>query len=55
MGGHPMTRAHSIVAGLAGCLLCFAVWPAVGAEDKAPKKFMVYVGTYTDDNKSEGI
>jgi 6-phosphogluconolactonase len=50
-----MIRAHLIVAGLALFLLCLSGLPSTGAEDKAPKKFMVYVGTYTSDKKSEGI
>jgi 6-phosphogluconolactonase len=40
---------------LAACLLALAYLPATRAEDPAPKKFMVYVGTYTSDKKSEGI
>ena len=36
-------------------LLCLAGLPVTGAGDEAPKKFMVYVGTYTADKKSEGI
>jgi 6-phosphogluconolactonase len=50
-GGHPMIRALLTVAGL----LCLAALPATSADDRAPKKFMVYVGTYTNDKKSEGI
>src|SRR5262245_46576810 len=50
-----MICARLIVAGLAACLLCLAVLPTTAAEDKAPKKFMVYVGTYTGGKKSEGI
>jgi 6-phosphogluconolactonase len=50
-----MTRTRIFVAGLAACLLCVAFLPPLWAADNAPKKFMVYVGTYTDDKKSEGI
>jgi 6-phosphogluconolactonase len=49
-----MTRARLFMAGFAVSLFCLAVWPAMGAKE-APKKYMVYVGTYTDDKKSEGI
>src|SRR5262245_10767413 len=35
------------------CLIVFAVLAA--AEEKGPKKLMVYFGTYTGDKKSEGI
>ena len=49
-----MTRTLS-VTGLAACLLGIALLPALAAQDKPPKKFMVYVGTYTNDKKSDGI
>src|SRR4051812_21129154 len=49
-----MSRTHLLVAGLAACLLDLAVLPA-RAEDRTPTKFMVYVGTYTDGKRSEGI
>jgi 6-phosphogluconolactonase len=42
-------------AGLAACLLSLAFLPVTRAADPAPKKFMVYVGTYTSDKKSDGI
>jgi 6-phosphogluconolactonase len=45
-----MNRATLILAGL----LCLAA-TATGAEGAAAKKYLVYVGTYTNDNKSEGI
>jgi 6-phosphogluconolactonase len=35
------------------CLMVFAALAV--AEEKGPKKFMVYFGTYTSDKKSEGI
>jgi 6-phosphogluconolactonase len=50
-----MLRAHLIVAGLLGCLLGSVLLPASRGADQAPKKFMVYVGTYTGAKKSEGI
>ena len=40
---------------LLSCLLCLLVLSAARAADKAPTKFMVYVGTYTSPKKSEGI
>ena len=40
-----------LLTGLLGLL----VLPATRAEDEAPKKFMVYVGTYTSPKKSQGI
>ncbi len=49
-----MTRARLLVAGLTLCLLALAVAPATPAEDRA-SKYLVYVGTYTSDRKSEGI
>jgi 6-phosphogluconolactonase len=36
-------------------LLSLAVLPAAGAADPPVKKYMVYVGTYTHDRKSDGI
>jgi 6-phosphogluconolactonase len=50
-----MTRAHFLVAGLSGCLLALAMLPAAPGEVVSLKKFMVYVGTYTNDKKSDGI
>jgi 6-phosphogluconolactonase len=50
-----MTRAHLLIAALAACLLSLAILPAVSAEVSSLKKFMVYIGTYTNDKKSEGI
>ncbi len=50
-----MIRARLIVAASFACLFCFGVLPASRAEVAAPKKYLVYVGTYTSDKKSEGI
>jgi len=50
-----MNRAPLLVAGLVGCLLSLATLPAAPAEVSPRRKFMVYVGTYTNDKKSEGI
>ncbi len=50
-----MIRAHLLLAGLSGCLLAFAMLPTATGEVSSLKKFMVYVGTYTNDKKSEGI
>jgi 6-phosphogluconolactonase len=50
-----MIRARLVAAGLFAGLLCLGFLQADAAEEKAPKKFMVYVGTYTGDKKSEGI
>jgi 6-phosphogluconolactonase len=49
-----MIRTRFLLAGLSACLLALSILPA-SAEDKAPKKFMVYVGTYTEPGKSQGI
>ena len=40
---------------LLSCLFCLLVLPVASAADEAPKKVMVYVGTYTSPKKSEGI
>jgi 6-phosphogluconolactonase len=40
---------------LLSCLLCLLVLPVAQAAEEAPKKYMVYVGTYTSPKKSEGI
>jgi 6-phosphogluconolactonase len=50
-----MTRARLVVAGLAACLFGLATLPGTRAGNPAPKKYLVYVGTYTNDKKSEGI
>lgn len=53
-GHHHMIRARLAGAGLAAGLLSLALLPQAGAEEKAPKKYLVYVGTYTG-GKSKGI
>ncbi len=50
-----MIRTHLIVAGLSACLFGLAGPSPAQAGDKAPTKFMVYVGTYTSPKKSQGI
>jgi 6-phosphogluconolactonase len=50
-----MIRATLVSASLATLYFVLAVGPVVLAAEQAPKKFMVYVGTYTGDTKSEGI
>lgn len=47
-----MIRARLIALGVIAFLLAL---PSGRAEDKAPKKLMVYVGTYTDAKRSQGI
>ena len=50
-----MNCATLISASLAAAFFVLTVGPVVPAADPAPKKFMVYVGTYTGEKKSEGI
>jgi 6-phosphogluconolactonase len=40
---------------LLACLLGLLLLPATRAEEAAPKKYMVYIGTYTSPKKSQGI
>ena len=44
-----------LLAALSASLLSLALLPAISAEVTSLKKFMVFIGTYTNDKKSEGI
>jgi 6-phosphogluconolactonase len=51
----PMIRTQLIITLLAASVLSLAILPTSSAEVTSLKKFMVYVGTYTNDKNSDGI